>query len=93
MSFGLDALAQFQRFMEGCLDDIRDTIVVPYLDDVLVFSKTFEQHVYYLQTILQKLKKKETKLKAQKCELFRGKVQYLGRIVSSEGYYHDPDNV
>ena len=92
--FGLmNAPAQFQRFMEGCLDDVRDKFAVPYLDDVLVFSKTFEEQVNHLQTVLQKLKSKGVKLKQQKCELFRDRVKYLGRIVTSEGYYPDPDNI
>ena len=91
--FGLmNAPTQFQRFMESCLDDVRDKFAVPYLDDVLVFSKTFEEHVSHLQIVLQKLKSKEVKLKPQKCELFRDRVKYLGRIVTSEGYYPDPDN-
>ena len=70
--FGLtNAPAQFQRFMESCLDEVRDKFAVPYLDDVLVFSKKFEEHIDHLQIVRQILRSKGVKVKPQKCELFK----------------------
>ncbi len=74
----------FQRFMEECLEGIRYEICVAYLDDVIVFSKTFEEHILHVQLVLQRLRSHGVKLKAQK-------VCYLGQIISAKGYR--PDNL
>ena len=89
--FGLtNAPAVFQRYMEESLTDFLDDICIPYLDDTIVFSKTFEKHVQDLRVVLQRLKSRGIKLKPAKCELFRHEVRYLGHIVGAEGYSIDP---
>jgi len=76
--------------MERCLGELRDKVAIPYLDDIIVFSRTFEEHVEHLRTVLRKLRENGVKLKLRKCSLFKRKVRFLGRVVSGDGYRMDP---
>ena len=92
--FGLSgAPGCFQSFMESCLEGLRDEICIPYLDDILVFSKTFDQHLEDVRTVLRRLKEKGVKLKLKKCEFFKKEVRYLGNLVSESGYCMDKADV
>ena len=94
IQFGLsNAPASFQRFMETCLGDLRDEICVPYLDDIIVFSSSFNDHIEHLRQVLQRLKKHGAKLKPKKCTMFKKEVVFLGRVVSEEGYKLDPSTI
>ena len=85
--FGLcNAPSVFQRHMENTLRDFRDDFCVPYIDDIIVYSKTFEEHIHHLQKVLKRLKDKGMKLKLEKCNFFKKKVEFLGRVVCENGY-------
>ena len=89
--FGLrNAPAAYQRCMENILDGLNHVICEVYLDDVIVYSKTFEEHVANLETVLRRLNQHGVKLKPSKCHLFRQEVRYLGRVVTADGYKADP---
>ena len=77
---------QFQRFMEQCLGEV----AILYLDDIIVFSRTFEEHDEHLKAVLRKLREHGVKLKPRRCSLFKRDVQFLGRVVSGDGYRMDP---
>ena len=64
-----------------------------YLDDIIIFSKTFDEHITRLENVFKQLEKHGLKLKASKCEFFKSQVQYLGHIVSDEGIQTDPDKI
>ena len=80
-----NAPGEFQRFMEHCLDGLRDDICIPYIDDIIVFGKTFEDHVDHIIQVLRCLRAHGVKLKLKKCGLFNREVKYLGQIVSAAG--------
>ena len=90
MPFGLtDAPATFQWLMQSCLGKLHSHYCIIYLDDVIVFSRTPEEHVFRLRAVLEKLKQGGLKLKASKCEFLRQVLTYLGHVVSKDGIQTD----
>ena len=94
MPFGLtNAPATFQRLMERCLTGLNLKICLAYLDDVIVFARTFEEMLEKLEAVLKRLGGHGLKLKPSKCKLFQTKLAYLGHVVSKDGVEPDPEKI
>ena len=94
MPFGLcNTPASFQHLMTNCLGELNYLTCLVYLDDVVIYSSTQEEHVKCLQAILEHFCLHRLKLKPSKCEFFWEKIKYLGHIVSSKGVWPSRDNL
>ena len=92
--FGLtSAPASFQRLMESCLGELHLNWCILYLDDIIVFSQTPEEHLHRLKTVFNKLRAAQLNLKPSKCDLFKQQINYLGHVVSNEGFSTDPEKI
>ena len=94
MPFGLcNAPATFQRLMETVLAGLARKTCMVYIDDILVFSKTFEEHLTHLEQIFNRLRQAGLRLKLKKCTFAQPKVEYLGHVVTRDGIEVDPKKV
>ena len=94
MPFGLtNAPAMFQCLMETCLGEMHLKWCIIYLDDIIVFSKTPEEHIERLRGVFEKLTAAGLRLKPSKCKFFKSRVTYLGHIVSKDGIETDPKKI
>ena len=94
MPFGLcNALATFQTLMQNCLGELNLTYCLIYLDDMIIFSKTEEEHLHCLHIVFEYFKECNLKLKPTMCEIFRNKVNYLAHHVSKEGLLPSKENL
>lgn len=88
-----NAPSTFQRLMEKCVGDLHLSEVLVFLDDLIVFSETLEEHELRLLRVLQRLKDYGLKLSHEKCQFFRTSVKYLGHVVDAEGVHTDPEKI
>ena len=94
MPFGLcNAPATFERLMDTVLSGLQWQVCLIYLDDIIVYGKTFDAMLANLEKVFQKLLSAGLKLKARKCTLFAKQVKYLGHVISEKGIETDPDKV
>ena len=77
------APAYFQELMTGILMDF--PFAIAYLDDIIIFSKTPQEHLSHIRMVFEKLKSANLSMKKSKCSFFSKEIQYLGHILSAMG--------
>ena len=91
MPFGLtNAPATFQRLMECALAGLTGSQCLIYLDDIVIFSKDFAEHIERLEKVFEALNEAGLTLRSSKCHFAQREVNYLGHIVSATGVQPDP---
>ncbi|KAK7906795.1 hypothetical protein WMY93_015407 [Mugilogobius chulae] len=83
----------FQRLMEKCMGDLNLKEVLVFLDDIIIFSDTLEEHEKRLLRVLTRLKEFGLKLSPGKCKFLQSSVRYLGHVVSEKGVETDPEKI
>lgn len=95
MPFGLTkAPATQQRFMDNLLSsESLDNSVFSYLDDIIIISNSFKEHIILLNKVLKKLIQAQITINFSKCSFFRDELKYLGYIINKDGLQTDPGKV
>ena len=94
MPFGLcNAPATFQRMMNGVFKDLIGKNILVYLDDVTIYSKTFEEHLYTLRVVLERLRNEGLFLKPSKCTFATHRTQLLGFVLDGDGLTTDSEKM
>ena len=90
--FGLAQVpAYFQTLINKVLDKIN--FAMGYLDDIIIFSRSEEEHLDHLEQVFQRLKEAGLKLSLKKCSFFKKHIQYLGHLLSEEGIQPLPEKL
>ena len=90
--FGLaQAPAYFQNLMNKVLTGLN--FAISYLDDIIIFSETPEQHLKHIQIVLKRLKEANLKMKKSKCDFFKKELHYLGHLLTRDGIKPQPAKV
>lgn len=94
MPFGLtNAPATFQAIMNSIFAPLLRKCVLVFVDDILIYSKSLEEHVQHLQTMLSILREHQLLIKHSKCTFAQQKLEYLGHIISVDGVSTDPAKI
>lgn len=91
MPFGLtNAPATFQRYMDAILAGLKWKNLLCYLDDIIIFSPTYEEHMDDLIEVFDRIRAANLQLNDRKCHFFKNRLNYLGHVVSADGIEADP---
>jgi len=91
MPFGLtNAPAVFQRFINFVLNDFINKFVVVYLDDILIYSRTLEEHKEHVKAVLKALKENHLLVNLEKCLFHVKELEFLGHVISGKFIKTDP---
>lgn len=94
MPFGLNnAPATFQRMMDKLLGEYLNEFVVVYIDDIMIYSDTFEDHVKHIRMVLEKIKRANLILKLKKCKFGDRNIEFLGHVVGRDGLRPNPKKI
>jgi hypothetical protein len=94
MSFGLcNALTNFMHVMNNVFKPFLDDFVIVYLDDILVFSGTWDEHVRHVKQVLNTLQREKLYVKMSKCEFGKTALVYLGHIMGGGKFKIDPSKI
>jgi hypothetical protein len=94
MSFGLTNVPTFfMNLMNNVFMDYLDKFVVVFIDDILIYSQSQEEHVDHLKMVLQRLREHQLYAKLSKCEFWIDEVLFLGHIINKDGLAVDPKKV
>ena len=94
MSFGLtNVQVVFMDTMNRVFHDCLDQFIVIFIGDILIYSKTLEEHKEQLQKALERLRREKLYARLEKCEFWLDSVSFLGHVISGEGVAVDPEKV
>jgi len=94
MPFGVtNAPAMFMNYLNRIFWSFLDKFVVVFIDDILIYSRTQEEHAEHLRLVLSVMREKKLYTKLSKCEFWMDEVQFLGHAISAQGIAMDPAKV
>ena len=94
MPFGLkNAPSTFQRVMDNVLQDLQGKICLCYMDDIIIFSTSLQEHMQSLSKVFERLRRSNLKVQLDKSEFLHKEIGFLGHIVSNDGVKPNPDKI